>query len=305
MNLRQIEVFRATMLAGSTTDAARLLHVSQPGISRMIGHIELQLGVRLFERSKGRLRPTPEAHALYAEIERVYQGVKRIDARAQALRFGGGQTLKVLASPALLLEVVPRVIASLATDFPEAKIYVESQLVREMTRLLTNGEADVGISTLPVDHAPLLAQDIGAWTLSCVFPQGHPFEQKTSVSLSEILREPLIAFSTDTPQGKFLTQSHARAPRDIRARIEVRSGQLACALVAAGGGIAIVDSLTARAWPGGQLVFRPIQHAPTYRVHAVSNPNFPGAGIEQEFVERMRKHLAAPSTPSRPTRRER
>ena len=68
MNLRQIEVFRATMLTGSTADAARLLHVSQPGISRMIGHIELQLGLRLFERGKGRIKPTPEAHALYAEV---------------------------------------------------------------------------------------------------------------------------------------------------------------------------------------------------------------------------------------------
>ena len=55
MNLRQIEVFRAVMLAGSVTDAARSLHVSQPGISRMLSHIELQLGLRLFERRKGRL----------------------------------------------------------------------------------------------------------------------------------------------------------------------------------------------------------------------------------------------------------
>ncbi|QBK04722.1 LysR family transcriptional regulator [Hylemonella gracilis] len=296
MNLRQIEVFRATMLAGSTTDAARLLHVSQPGISRMISHIELQLGVQLFERGKGRLRPTPEAHALHAEIEQVYHGVKRIEARAQALRHGGGQTLKVLASPSLLLEVVPRTIATLAADYPEAKIYVESQLVRDMTRLLSTGEADVGISTLPVDHAPLLAKDIGGWTLSCVFLKGHHFEQQASVSLSEIWKEHLIAFSADTPQGRFLAQSSAQAARGTRPQIEVRSGQLACALVAAGGGIAIVDSLTARAWPGDQLSFRPIKRAPAYRVHAIRNPNFPGSAIEQEFVERIRKHLGTHST---------
>ncbi|MEO6018139.1 MAG: LysR family transcriptional regulator, partial [Polaromonas sp.] len=41
MNLRQIEVFRAVMLAGSVTGAAQLLHVSQPGISRMLAHVEL------------------------------------------------------------------------------------------------------------------------------------------------------------------------------------------------------------------------------------------------------------------------
>ena len=36
MNLRQIEVFQAVMQTGSTVEAARLLHVSQPGISRML-----------------------------------------------------------------------------------------------------------------------------------------------------------------------------------------------------------------------------------------------------------------------------
>ena len=50
MNLRQIEVFKAVMSTGSITNAARLLHVSQPGISRLVKHLELQLGVALFER---------------------------------------------------------------------------------------------------------------------------------------------------------------------------------------------------------------------------------------------------------------
>ena len=65
MNIRQIEIFRAVMQAGSITGAAHLLHVSQPGVSRMLAHIELQLGLALFERTRGKLRPTPEAQALY------------------------------------------------------------------------------------------------------------------------------------------------------------------------------------------------------------------------------------------------
>ena len=59
MNLRQIEIFRAVMSAGSITGAARLLHVSQPSVSRMVRHLELQLGVALFERRNGRLFATP------------------------------------------------------------------------------------------------------------------------------------------------------------------------------------------------------------------------------------------------------
>ncbi|WP_066273171.1 LysR family transcriptional regulator [Hydrogenophaga palleronii] len=292
MNLRQIEVFRATMLTGSTADAARLLHVSQPGISRMIGHIELQLGVSLFERGKGRLKPTPEAHALYAEVEQVYRGVQRIDARAQALKSGGGLSVRVLASPSTLLEIVPSAVASVSADYPDSRIYVESQLVRDMVRLLSTGEADVGISNLPIDHAPLVTEVIGAWSLSCVFQKGHRFERETSVPIAEIVKEKLIAFSPDTPQGRLVAEAYpAIDPRQFR--IEVRSGQVACALAAAGAGVAVVDSLTARAWPHDRLAFRPVRKAPTSKVYRVRNPNFPSSALEQALVERVRQGFRA------------
>lgn len=294
MNLRQIEVFRATMLTGSTADAARLLHVSQPGISRMISHIELQLGVNLFERGKGRLRPTPEAHALYAEVEQVYRGVQRIDARAQALKSGGGLELRVLATPSLLLEVIPRAVASLSVDYPDSCFYVESQLVREMVRLLSIGEADVGFSSLPIDHAPLVTEVIGSWSLSCVFQKGHRFEQESSVSLREIVKERMIAFSPDTPQGRMVAQAYPQALTSRRGRIEVRSGQVACALVAAGAGVAVVDNLTARAWRNDLLSFRPIRKAPTSSVFRVRNSNVPSSLLETELVKRVRKGFLAP-----------
>lgn len=79
MNFRQVEVFKAIMTAGSVTDAARLLHVSVPAVSQVLSHTESQLGFPLFERIKGRLHPTTEAHRLYSEVELVYQGVQRID----------------------------------------------------------------------------------------------------------------------------------------------------------------------------------------------------------------------------------
>lgn len=158
MNLRQIEVFRAVMLAGSVTDAARLLHVSQPGISRMLAHIELQLGLRLFERTKGRLLPTPEAQALYAEVSEVYGGIRRVTERAEELKSGARLSLRVLASPSTALVAVPRAVASLAKEFPAARIYLETLPTREMLSRLTSREADVAISTIPTDNALLTSK---------------------------------------------------------------------------------------------------------------------------------------------------
>ena len=49
LNLRQIEVFRAIMITGSISGAARLLSVSQPAISRLLAYTEDRLALRLFE----------------------------------------------------------------------------------------------------------------------------------------------------------------------------------------------------------------------------------------------------------------
>ena len=288
MNLRQIEVFRAVMLAGSVTDAARMLHVSQPGISRMLAHVELQLGVKLFERNRGKLRPTPEAQSLYAEVEQVYRGVQRIDEHAQALKTGGGLTLRVLASPSTALEVVPHAVAGLAEQFPTARIYMETQLVREMVGQLSRHEADVAISTLPIDHALLASQPVGGWSLACVFGAGHRFAARRSLSLKEVLAERLVAFSPDTPQGRLIADWSRENKLQPRAQIEVRSGQVACALAASGAGIAIVDDLTARAWRSEKLGFRPINRSPAFEVFAVHNENYPPSALAQTFVARVK-----------------
>ena len=71
MNLRHFEVLRAVWQCGSTTEAARLLNVSQPAISKMLREAEEQLGVRVFDREGGRLKTRMEAAGLISAIERV------------------------------------------------------------------------------------------------------------------------------------------------------------------------------------------------------------------------------------------
>jgi DNA-binding transcriptional LysR family regulator len=293
MNLRQIEVFRAVMLAGSVTDAARMLHVSQPGISRMLGHIELQLGVRLFERGRGKVQPTPEAQALYAEVESVYRGVQRIEDRARDLKSGGGLALRVLASPSTALEIVPRAVSELAASFPTARIYMESQLVREMVGQLVRNEADIAISTLPLDHALLESQVVGSWSLACVFGAGHAFERRRTVALRDVMAERLIAFSADTPQGQLIASWWSDHQLEPRAQVEVRSGQVACALAACGAGVAVVDDLTARAWRSDKLGFRPLSRGPSHEAYAVHHAHVPLSALAMAFIERVRSSFRA------------
>ena len=80
MRFTEIETFRALMRSGTTGKAAALLGVTQPAISQSLKRLESQAGLGLFQRSGGRLLPTPEAHALMLEVERVFIGMDAIRA---------------------------------------------------------------------------------------------------------------------------------------------------------------------------------------------------------------------------------
>src|ERR1700694_852598 len=92
-NLRHLDVVRCVMEAGSVTEAARLLRVSQPAVGKTLAPGGDRLGFRLFTRDRGRLIATAEARALLPEIEKAFMavdGVQRLPpppaARAQRSR---------------------------------------------------------------------------------------------------------------------------------------------------------------------------------------------------------------------------
>lgn len=285
MNLRQIEVFRAIMATGSVTGAAQLLHVSQPGISRLVRYVEGNLGVPLFERKRGKILPTPEARALYAEVEKAYRGVKRIQDYAAGLKSGADAVLRVASSPSPGLELVPRAVSRLSAMFPAARLAVEVLPVAQMVDLLLAEQLDVCVSTLEIDHPSLELSPIGEWRLLCVFPKGHPLEAKARVAVGDVLRHRLISYSRETPQDRFIDDWCVKRKLDRKVAVEVRSGQMACALVAAGAGVAIVDDLSARAYGSEHLVARPVSNGPVLTIYTVVNRNRPSSEIARKFCD--------------------
>ena len=101
MNLRQIEVFRAVMEAGTVTGAATRLHVSQPAVSKQLRALEEDLGFAVFDRAHGRLIATAEAHALYDQAERVFTGVDQLQRFGRDLNEAKHGHLVVAALPLL------------------------------------------------------------------------------------------------------------------------------------------------------------------------------------------------------------
>ncbi|MEH3085026.1 MAG: LysR family transcriptional regulator [Xylophilus ampelinus] len=261
MNLRQIEVFRAVMVTGSVSGAARLLHVSVPAVSRVLSHTESRLGFLLFERIKGRLHPTAEARRLYLEVEQVYGGVQRIGNLSHELAVRRRGLVSILSSPSFGQALVPLAIAQLRTAMPDVQVHFHCLTHEALKERILQQRADLGISTFPVDHPNLATQPMASSRLVCLCPRGHALAALPEVGVDDLLPHELIGYPHGSPLGARIDQMFAAHGAAPRIGIEVMSPQYACALAQAGGGIALVDEFSLQGWAEPAFLAVPVRGA--------------------------------------------
>lgn len=246
LNLRQIEVFRSIMTAGSISGASRMLMISQPAVSRMLSHIEQHIGFPLFERIKGRLYPTPEARRLFHDVENVYRGVQRVNTTLYDLTQRHHGIVRIAASPSLGHQVVPRAIKCFREEY-EVRISLDCQRHTQLRDQILDCQADLGISLFQVNHPNIESRLLHRAGMVCVCPTDHPLAKRSIVPLAELRNYNLIGYGTETPFGQHIRLAFENAGELWRPAIEVDSPHYACALANYGAGIALIDEFT---WQG-------------------------------------------------------
>lgn len=290
INLRQIEVFRAIMLTGSISGAAKLLNVSQPAISRLIAYTESRVGLMLFERIKGRLYPTPEARRLFIEVDAVYQGVQRVNEVASDLVEKRSGTLRLAVSPSLGQTLIPMAVAKFRERFPDVKVHLQTLVAPHLAQALLTQQAEVGVATIfKLEHPNLEVRPIYEDRLVAVLPTTHPLADRKELHVHDLVGLTLIGYGLDTPFGQLIEQMFQGEGTMPRLSIEVRLTHIACAMVQAGAGVAIVDELAVigRIWP--DVVVRPILPATVMPVNMLHLRYEPLSRLAQDFIDTLSK----------------
>lgn len=270
-NLGQIESFRAVMLAGTVVGAARLLNVTQPGVSRTIGLLELRLGYALFERCGRRLVPTAEAEALYREIEQVYGGIERISQVAQDIRFQRAGALRVATLPALAQWLVPRAITRFLVSRPKVRVFVQSLPSRQIAEGVSTRQFDVGVVEMPLSRPAIEIEPLQPVPIRVVMPASHRLAARKIVSLKDLGGERMILLSQHSYVRYQIDDAFASAGVAPEVVVETPSSSIACAMVAAGAGITLVSQWTAEPFAGPDIVVRPVREAMSSR-YAIIHP---------------------------------
>ena len=302
LNLRQIEVFRAIMLTGSVSGAGRMLHVSQPAISRVLWLTEDRLGLRLFERERGRLAPTAEARRLYAEVESVYRGVERVNVLARNLARHGDGTLKVVASASYGERLIPRALNRLVARHPGIQVSFRNVTYDDISARFLSGDADIGVSMTAPDQTHLSAEPVGADPLVCLLPPGHPLADETVIDPQALAQTPWIGYPLKAPLGRALIDWMGETAA-ASSRIEVHSPITAASFAQQGLGAALVVQWSLPTALAAGMRVRPLAPAATAGVWAVSSRLEPTPLLARRFLTILRATLkAGPGLPglSRP-----
>jgi DNA-binding transcriptional LysR family regulator len=303
LTLRQIEVIRAIMVTGTVGGAARLLNVSSPGISRVMKHAELSVGVKLFDRKRGRYSPTREADAIFNQINGVYDKVEDLQFVISRIKRGANTELKIGSAPSIATVMVPRAVADVRKAFPNLLIEVDILKREDTVDYLLLGKGELVALSYKFDHPLLTFAPLARGRLKCIVPDGHPLARSSSVAAAEIVKYPLIGVDPSDPYGRIMAEVFTSQSLHYEVTIRARFGSTVCALVTLGLGIAIVDQFTLAAnnWPNIRVL--DIAEPTVFQTYIVHRKDAALSSYGAGFVTALRSHMAADGATARLARR--
>jgi DNA-binding transcriptional LysR family regulator len=261
MSLRHIEAFRAVMVSGSMTEAARRMHTSQPQVSRLIGQLEKIAQFALFSRKGSRLTATLDGTRFYKEVEKTFVGLAGLESAAAGIRAFSAGRLTVAAMPRLAGGLLARVVAQFKTRHPDVMVSIQSGNAGAIHDWVSSGLCDLGLALLSEDSHGVQVEPVLAMNCVAVLPRGHRLARLKALGAEHFGGEPFISFSGGTALRHRidLLFADAQVPRALVA--EASLGASICAMVGAGLGISIVNPLAASEETGlGGIEVRPFLH---------------------------------------------
>lgn len=194
VELRHLRTFLAVAETSNFTRAADLLHIAQPSLSSTIRQLEGHLDVRLFDRTTRSTALTPEGEVFLEEARAV---VARFDeAMGRMERVGRGEAgfLRVGYLIGAAVDFVPQILREFNEHHPEVVLEVTEYDFGHPDVGLGSGETDVAIVRLPLDEDVRAESEtlFREASVACV-PESHPLAGSESVTLAQLLAEPIVA----------------------------------------------------------------------------------------------------------------
>lgn len=234
MDLLQLQYFCTIAQYENITKAAKALFVSQPNLSTSLSRLEDDLGVKLFDRRRGKVSLTANGQLFLGYAERVLNelnaGIKAVQTAQQACY----DQLRVVSSQ---LDFIGEILQEYPADRHIKVKQVKCATLDVFDRVLSD-DADFGFyfglpKTRILEYIPMLTSE-----RILILHQDHPLAQKKHVSLFDLASEPLICnYCRD--DADFLEEAEKNYGLHFHVQFECDDTQIESALIGANRGLSI------------------------------------------------------------------
>jgi LysR family transcriptional regulator, hydrogen peroxide-inducible genes activator len=160
MNIQQLEYILAIDRHRHFETAAEKCNVTQPTLSMMIRKLEDELGIRIFDRSKQPVEPTPEGREIILRARQIMADVTLLKEFAKGLKNDVSGEIKIAIIPTLAPYLLPLFLPSFVDKYPQLRVKISELVTHDIIAALKNGDADIGLLATPLHDARLVEHPV-------------------------------------------------------------------------------------------------------------------------------------------------
>ena len=267
IDVRRFRVLRELRDRGTVAATANALHLTPSAISQQIRALSDEIGVPLLHQHGRGVGLTPQAHVLIKYAMAIDRQLELAQAELTAITEGRLGRVTVGAFASAIPDLVAPALSRLRQDRPNLEVSVHEidtlSVIPNYLTLLDRNELDVLIAVdFPDgphwDRNRYFRMDLLLDPLLAALPEGHPLAARASVDLRDLAGEPWIAAPAQIPSKEMTLAACASAgfKPGICHLVDNWIGVLA--LVAQGGGVALVPRMSTSTWSRQGVVLLPL-----------------------------------------------
>lgn len=301
-DLVSVRLAVACAQTGSLSAAARDSHLALAAASRRIKELENALDVALFERHARGLRATPAGEVFVKHGLNLLQSMEQLGIELTDLRHGMAHHVHLCASSAAISQFLPPLLAQYASLRPQVRIDLEEQVSQAVVTTLREGRTDVAVFVEGPDTSGLNTQLFRHDELVLVMPAAHRLaSSKEPIAFTDTLDEEWVSLTAGAAMLQQQQQAALSVNRSFKLRMQVRSFDAVCHMVASGLGIAVLPKAACLPMVKTmKLAWRPLLDSWAQRRILVAT----AAGNNDESVATLVAFLTKPSLNAKAARRK-
>ncbi|WP_030516953.1 LysR family transcriptional regulator [Nocardia sp. NRRL WC-3656] len=238
--LRALECLIAVLDAGSITDAATALHMSQPALSHQLAALEREIGAPVLQRLPRGVRATAIGRVIEADARAALTAAARVVDGGRATARGEGGLLRLACAESLTASLLAPVLRTWLRRHPAVHVTLtEATSADDLVRHLESGTADLALGPRPTRWTGA-SELVGSEEIVAVLPADHALARQDRLGFDDLHDQPVVHYHPDNGLAGWLDARAAAHGVTLSPVMRTRQAATAAQLAAAGLGIALV-----------------------------------------------------------------